>query len=150
MAVVKEDKNNKYLTFNTNFDIQCSVQMTWTRHKFQMWFPYLDIIWGLRKIFFSDTLYSNTSIHPFFFNIFLVCLGTYFEIVASKWQSLTISGNWECLADIKAWKSIFPSLMAYIPLFLCQVLHALYQEFLLHIPYTRHYNLLLIWNHSQL
>ena len=25
--------NNKYLTFNTNFNIQHSVQMTWTRHK---------------------------------------------------------------------------------------------------------------------
>ena len=29
---VKKDNNNKYLTFNTNFDIRRSVQMTWTRH----------------------------------------------------------------------------------------------------------------------
>ena len=32
-AAVKKDSNNKYLTFNTNFDILRSVQMTWTRHK---------------------------------------------------------------------------------------------------------------------
>ena len=28
--IVKKGNNNKYLTFNTNFDIQRSVQMTWT------------------------------------------------------------------------------------------------------------------------
>ena len=32
MAAGKNDNNNKYLTFNTNFDIQRSVQMTWARH----------------------------------------------------------------------------------------------------------------------
>ena len=32
-AAVKKDNNNKYLTFNTNFDIQRPVQMTGTRHK---------------------------------------------------------------------------------------------------------------------
>ena len=54
-------------TFNTTLFIRRSVQMTWTRHKFQMWFPYLDIIRGLRKNVFLDTLYSNTSN---FFNTF--------------------------------------------------------------------------------
>ena len=33
LITVKKDNNNKYLTFNTNFDIRRSVQMTWTSHK---------------------------------------------------------------------------------------------------------------------
>ena len=32
---LKKDNNNKYLTFNTNFNIQRSVQMTWIRHKWR-------------------------------------------------------------------------------------------------------------------
>ena len=33
MAAFKKDNNNKYLTFNTNFDIGRLGQMTWTGHK---------------------------------------------------------------------------------------------------------------------
>ena len=33
LTAVKKDNNNKYLAFNTNFDIQRPVQKSWTKHK---------------------------------------------------------------------------------------------------------------------
>ena len=83
LVTVKKDNNNKHLTFNTNFNIRCSVQMTWSRHpslvdsnssicpklanankcKGQMIFVYLRFLRPWRKIPMSIPNLQLMTIH---------------------------------------------------------------------------------------
>ena len=52
----------KYLTFNTNFDIKCSVQMTWTRHvwirrNYIFYFVWVQWMISFSIIFFPQCLW---------------------------------------------------------------------------------------------
>ena len=63
LGAVKKDNNNKYLTFNTNFNIWRSVQMTWTRH--YCWKKSQNVSfwnWMPESVYFPNVIYINRSL----------------------------------------------------------------------------------------